>query len=125
MITDWSLCDGLANCSALAQAFVQHGQIVLNIGVARVLRLRLKKDDAGAATISAKEIRIPLIVQDFGCRPDQTDGLRIGAVGEVEALQLVVARRQSDPGLDVLRALERGDLSVEAAMARIAEIEEA
>ena len=38
-----------------------------------------------------------------GVAPDQLDGLCVGAIGEIEALEAVVGRGEADPGFGVAR----------------------
>src|SRR6201999_3431387 len=43
-----------------------------------------------------------LIVEDLGGRADDANGLRIGAVGEIKAVQPVVRSGEAHPGLGVV-----------------------
>jgi len=43
------------------------------------------------------------LVHDLRRRPDQSYGLLVGAVGEIEALQAVVGRGKVEPGFSVAR----------------------
>ena len=62
----------------------------------------------GAGIVAAQHVGETLVVEDFHRRTDDADGLRIGAVGQIEAVQPVVRRRQPDPGLGIVRMLLDG-----------------
>ena len=40
-----------------------------------------------------------LVIEDFRRRPDDADGLLVGTVGEIEAVQPVIRCRKPNPGL--------------------------
>ena len=94
---------GLIDRLGLARALVQQPEIVGDVGTFRVLGLGCQEHAAGAPVVAAQHVGKALVVHDLGRCPDDLDGLGIGAVGEIEALEPVVGRGEADPGFGVAR----------------------
>ena len=92
---------------AAAEALVEQLEIVLDVGVARVLGGGRQQGRAGARVVAAQHVGIAPVVEHLRGRPDDGDGLLVGAVGEVEAAQPVVGGGEPDPGLGVARMQSR------------------
>src|SRR5499426_1140761 len=93
------LASDLLAAAATAHALFQKLDVVLDVRVGRVLRQGLGEPGAGAVIIAAQHVGEALVVENLRRTADDGDGGRIGAVGEVEALEPVVGRRQANPGL--------------------------
>ena len=93
---------------ALTVAVFEQAHIGLDMGIAGVLGLSVLELLLRPRVIAAQHIRKALIVEDFRRRANDADGLFVGAVGEIEAVQPVVGRREPDPGLGVARMFFRG-----------------
>src|SRR5665213_2933680 len=93
---------------ALASALGQQMQIVLHVFIARILALGFGELGAGALVVAAQHVGIALVVENLGGRPDDADGLVIGAVGEIEAAQAVIGGGKAEPGLRVARMMFGG-----------------
>ncbi len=66
-----------------------------HVFIAGVLALGGGQLLARALVVAAQHVGIALVVQDLGRRPEDADGLAVGAVGEIEAAQAVVGRGQA------------------------------
>lgn len=62
----------------------------------------------GTPVFAAQHEGEALVVEDFRRRANDADGLLVGAVGEIEAVQVVIAGRQADPGGGGARMLADG-----------------
>src|SRR5262249_28365841 len=86
-----------------AQGGLEHFEIVLDVGVVGIARLRLEQDLAGAALVAAQHIGVTAIVENFCCGSGDLCRLIVGAVGEIEAALPVVAGGKPDPGFEIAR----------------------
>jgi hypothetical protein len=102
----------LLDSLALARALGQQMQVVLHVFIAWILALGFGKLGAGALVIAAQHVGIALVVEDFGGRPDDADGLVIGAVGEIETAQAVIGGGKAEPGLRVARMVFGGTAEI-------------
>src|SRR4029077_8398625 len=93
---------------AVVIALFEQSQIGEHVRIGRVLGAGLVELLFGPGIVAAQHVGEALVVEDFRRRADQADGRRIGAVGEVEAAQPVVGRREPDPGAGVVRMLLHG-----------------
>ena len=96
----------------VAVRVLQQLQIGLDVGVGGVLGLRLVQQFIGALIVAAQHVGEAFVVEHFDGRADQADDLRIGAVGEIEAVQPVVGGGEPDPGFGVVGVLLDGALEV-------------
>src|SRR5476649_844064 len=89
----WIFCMGITGSGgeifallyrlALPRALFQELDIVRDEFVARILALGFRQLDARALVVAAQHIGIALVIEDFRSRPDDADGLIVGAVGEL------------------------------------------
>src|SRR5215510_162717 len=73
----------LLSAAVAAHAFFQNLDIVLDVWVGRIHLERLAELGARAHVVPAQHVREALVVEDLGRRPDDADGCRVGAVGEL------------------------------------------
>ena len=78
----------------------QH-QIVLNIGIGRVLLGRKQKRRARFAKVAAQHVGISLIVQDLRRRTDDAGRLLVGAIGQFETAQAIIGSGETEPGFRI------------------------
>src|SRR5207302_9161852 len=121
-----ALLDGFAGTGALLEQL----EIVLDVGTARILGLRGAQDRAGARIIAAQHVGIALVIEDLRRRSDDLDRLVVGAVGELEPAQPIVAGREPDPGFGIARMqldgtteVALGDPEIAGAEVLLAEVE--
>jgi hypothetical protein len=67
---------------AVVAAVVEQLQIGLDVGIARVLGLRLFEHFVRAGVVAAQHVGEAFVVEELDGRADQADRLGIGAVGE-------------------------------------------
>src|SRR5580704_13249577 len=95
---------GLLDGLTLAGAVFQKLNVIEHVFIAGILALSGSELLARALVVATQHVGIALVVQDFGGRSDNADGLGVGAVGEIEAAQTVIGRGQAEPGFRVTRA---------------------
>src|SRR5262245_11403344 len=92
----------LLHALALAHALVEQLQIVPDVGIVRILGLGLQERHARARIVAAQHVGIALVIEQFRGLANDADSLVVGAIGELEAAQLIIGRRQAHPGFGVL-----------------------
>src|SRR5205814_10197749 len=76
------------------------------------------------AVVAAQQVRKALVVHDVRRRPNQPDGLCIGAIGKIETLEPVISGSQAEPSFGVARVqLDRlAEMSLGEAVAALPEV---
>ncbi len=87
----------------LADGLLEQPQIILDVRACRVFCLCGKQCGARPAEVAAQHVGEALVVQNFRRRTAEPNGLRVGAVGEIEAAQPIVGRSEPNPGLELFR----------------------
>jgi hypothetical protein len=84
---------------------VKQLEIVHDCRIVRLTLIGPEKFLSGGSEIAPQHVRIALVVEDIDSLPYQFDGLRICPIGEVEAVDAVVASRKAHPRGCISRSL--------------------
>ena len=114
---------GLLDGLGLGGAGLKQPQIADDVGIAGGAAQRLIELFVGPRVVAAQHVGIALVVEDLDLDAGELGGLRVGAIGEVEAFDVIVGRGEIEPGLGVVRMLLDGAAEVALGHAVIAAAE--
>src|SRR5215831_2558562 len=104
-------------------ARVQQLKVVSNGRIIGLTFIGLEEFPTRVRQVATQHVRVALVVENLRGLSHKSDGVNIGAIGEIEACKTVIGRRQADPGGGILRGLFGGVAEVTFGDAEIAPIE--